>query len=86
MLNEAGFSMVAVQPIKFHLQGESLDREADIATKIGPSGALLDEKAADPAMRAELCAAFAQALAPITSPGVRLPATLHLITGHITSH
>ncbi|HQT87258.1 MAG TPA: methyltransferase domain-containing protein [Acidiphilium sp.] len=86
LLTEAGFAMVAVQPIEFHLQGESLDREADIATKIGPSGALLDEKAADPAMRAELCAAFAQALAPITAPGVRLPATLHLITGHQARH
>jgi SAM-dependent methyltransferase len=86
LLTAAGFSAVAVDPVEFHLQGESLAREADIATKIGPSGALLDEKAADPAMRAALCAAFAQALAPIAAPGMRLPATLHLITGRQAGH
>jgi SAM-dependent methyltransferase len=83
LLTQAGFADPAVQPIAFHLQGESLAREADIATKIGPSGALLDEKSADPAQRAALRAAFEQALAPITAPGVQLPATLHLITGHL---
>ncbi len=81
VLTQAGFADPAVQPLAFHLQGEGLASEADIATKIGPSGALLDEKSADPAQRAALRTAFEQALAPIMAHGVKLPATLHLITG-----
>ncbi len=83
MLGEAGFVDVAVRSMAMALQGESLAREAEIATLIGPSGALLDEKAADPAMRARLRGAFERALAGIVRPGVQLPAMVHVVTGRV---
>ena len=83
LLGEAGFADVAVRPVAVALQGESLAREAEIATLIGPSGALIDEKAADRVVRAQLREVFERALAGIMRPGVRLPAMVHVITGRL---
>lgn len=67
-----------------HLHGVSLDDEARVACFMGPSGALLDEKKASAAQRAEAYAAIRAALpeySDIAPDGsVRLPAGIHVIT------
>jgi hypothetical protein len=47
---------------------------------MGPAGALLDEKDADPATRAELITAFRAALPRYADRNARMRATVHLIT------
>lgn len=80
ILAEAGFTDIEVRAETVPLLGKSLDDEADVAAFMGPSGALLDEKQADPATRAELRAAFRAALSTYADSSARVQATIHLIT------
>lgn len=80
----AGFAEVDIAAEQVMLVGRSLDEEADIATRMGPAGALLEEKEADQATRDALraeCQAAMPGYADILADGrVRLPATVHVIT------
>ncbi len=80
ILGGAGFAEVAVRAEPVTLIGKSLDDEAQVATMMGPAGALLDEKQADAATRAELLVAFRAALPDYADRNARLRATVHLIT------
>ncbi|MBU6448557.1 MAG: methyltransferase domain-containing protein [Rhodospirillales bacterium] len=83
ILRDAGWSHGAVRVQGLHLRGVSLDEEAQIACTMGPSGALLDGKHASLAQREMAYDAIRTALpgyAQITPDGVRLAATIHLIT------
>ncbi|HQT60196.1 MULTISPECIES: class I SAM-dependent methyltransferase [unclassified Acidiphilium] len=80
VLAAAGFADVAVAPERVDLYGNSLDDEARMAATMGPAGALIDERQADPAMRGALVAAFRAALPGYAGPDARLAATIHLIT------
>lgn len=79
-LTAAGFTNVSVRAEPVTLVGRSLDEEATVAATMGPAGALLDEKEADPETRAELVAAFRAALPRYADPNARMRATIHLIT------
>ncbi len=80
VLAAAGFADIAVEADGVELYGNTLDDEAEMAATMGPAGALIDEKQADPAARAALIAAFRDALPTYAGPDARLPATIHLIT------
>jgi SAM-dependent methyltransferase len=80
ILTEAGFADVTVRAEPVTLIGKSLDDEAQVAATMGPAGALLDEKAAEPAVRAELTAAFRTALPDYADKAARMRATVHIIT------
>jgi hypothetical protein len=70
-----------VAPVAFHVIGCSAAQEAELAGMLGPSGRLLDEKAADETMRravvAETEAAFAAHAVP--NGEIRLPGTVLLV-------
>ncbi|MGC9271972.1 class I SAM-dependent methyltransferase [Acidiphilium sp.] len=80
ILTESGFTSVSVRAEPITLMGHSLDEEAEIATIMGPAGALLDEVSADAATRAALRAAFRAALPGYADPNARMRATVHVIT------
>ncbi|MGE4481356.1 class I SAM-dependent methyltransferase [Acidocella sp.] len=83
ILHESGWKNPNVQATRVNLRGKSLDDEARVACFMGPAGALLDEKKASDAVRAEAFATIRAALPEISSPapdgGVSLPATIHLL-------
>ena len=79
-LSRAGFAEISITPVPVQIIGASVEDEARIAGVMGPAGALLDEKLADPAARAGLTAKFADAIRPFdTSDGPRLPATVLVV-------
>ncbi len=83
ILQESGWSHGEVTVQKLFLRGVSLDEEARIACTMGPSGALLDEKHASLTQRETAYNTIHAALpdyAQIVPGGVRLAATIHLIT------
>jgi SAM-dependent methyltransferase len=81
ILQESGFSDIRILPTSVPIIGESLQEEARIACVLGPAAALLDEKKADAATRAEVRDEFAEALRIFLTPqGMRSPATVHLVT------
>ena len=79
ILRQAGFAAISVTAEPATILGRSLDDEAEVAAFMGPAGALLDEKAADAATRAELRAAFRAALPGYADPNACLRATVHVI-------
>ncbi|HEX7390521.1 MAG TPA: class I SAM-dependent methyltransferase [Acidiphilium sp.] len=79
LLRKAGFSAVSVAAEPATIMGRSLDDEADVAAFMGPAGALLDEKQADAATRADLRAAFREALPGYADEKARVRATVHVI-------
>ncbi|MDD2876701.1 MAG: methyltransferase domain-containing protein [Acidiphilium sp.] len=80
ILTQAGFSAITVHAEPVTLFGRSLDDEAQVAATMGPAGALLDEKAADAATRAELYDQFRATLSDYADSKARLRGTVHLIT------
>lgn len=79
ILRRAGFASISVTAEPATILGRSLDDEAEVAAFMGPAGALLDEKSADAATRAELRAAFRAALPGYADPNACLRATVHVI-------
>ncbi len=86
ILQASGWKTGKVQAQTVYLRGASLDDEARVACFMGPAGALLDEKKADEAQRAEAYAAIRAALPSFSESApdgsVKLPGTIHLITAH----
>jgi len=84
ILEASGWGGVEVRAETVFLRGASLDDEARVACFMGPAGALLDEKKADAAIRQAAQAAIREALQGIATVepdgGVRLEATIHLVT------
>ncbi len=84
ILEASGWGGVEVRAETVFLRGASLDDEARVACFMGPAGALLDEKKADAAIRAAANATIREALPRIATVapdgGVRLEATIHLVT------
>ena len=81
ILAKSGFSQIAVTPTAVSVIGKSLEDEAQIACFLGPAGALLDEKQADPETRAATREDVAAAIAEFqTNDGMSLPATVHVVT------
>ena len=84
ILKDSGWKNGKVEAKHVLLNGASLDDEARVASMMGPSGALLEEKQADAATREKARAAFRAALPDYTRTApdgsVKLPATIHLIT------
>src|SRR5439155_26608733 len=80
-LNKAGFIDIAIEKRGFHVIGRSAKSEAEMAVALGPSGRLLDEKAADDATREALAAAIEPAIASYASPNgeIRMPGTVLLV-------
>jgi SAM-dependent methyltransferase len=58
ILETAGFGDVAVTPTGFNVIGRTAKDEAELASRIGPPGRLLDEKKVDEATRQSLVAEF----------------------------
>ncbi len=87
VLEQAGWKNAKVQAQTVHLHGVSLDAEARVACMMGPAGALLDEKQASPAQRQTAYETIRAALpgyAEVTNGGVRLAASIHLITASVS--
>ena len=84
ILSAAGWRGVEVRAEAVFLRGASLDDEARVACFMGPAGALLDEKKASADARAAANKAVREALPGFAtiSPdgGIRLPASIHLVT------
>jgi hypothetical protein len=81
ILEQAGFSKIAIAPSAIPIIGESLAEEAKIACFLGPAGALLDEKKADPKTRAEILEEITGAMAKFqTQAGMSSPATVFVVT------
>ncbi len=79
-LDRAGFAEISIRPVRVPIIGKTVADEARIAGMIGPAGALLDEKQADPATRARLTVDFAAAIQPFNTPGgPRLQATVLVV-------
>jgi SAM-dependent methyltransferase len=81
ILDAAGFAEVSVAPVAFHVIGRSAAQEAELAGMLGPSGRLLDEKAADETTRRAVVAETEAAFAAHAGPNgeIRLPGTVLLV-------
>ncbi len=83
-LTAAGFHHVEVTPEAVPVLDDSLDDAARIACIMGPAGALLDEKSADPATRAAIAAEIRDAFAPFnTGKPLRLPAMVFIVKARV---
>jgi SAM-dependent methyltransferase len=81
VLSHAGFLAIRIVPTPLKLVGESLAEEARLASILGPPGALLDEKRADTDTRNAIQKEIVAGLTEFEAPeGVRLPATVYLVT------
>ncbi|MBU6418394.1 MAG: methyltransferase domain-containing protein [Proteobacteria bacterium] len=83
ILRDSGWKNGKVEATAVYLSGMELEDEARVACTMGPAGALLDEKQASPAQRAEVYDAILDALpdyAALAEEGIKLAATIHLIT------
>ncbi|MGC8524804.1 MAG: class I SAM-dependent methyltransferase [Acidibrevibacterium sp.] len=79
ILAAADFEAITVAPVAVTLAGRGAAEEAELATLFGPSGALVEEKRPDDALRAtlrdEMAAAFAR-FPTLPDGGLALPATV----------
>ena len=82
ILSAAGFAHVLIERTETLLPGApSAREEAELAGQVGLLARLLREREADEATRADLIGELTGRLAPyLTADGVRLPATIHLVT------
>jgi SAM-dependent methyltransferase len=81
ILTSAGFREIMVTPTPVMIIGESIDDETRIASLLGPSGALMDEKKASEEMRRNLRQNISLVLKQFgRADGIKLPATINLIT------
>jgi SAM-dependent methyltransferase len=82
ILTGAGFTDIRIEQVKTQLPGARSTRdEAELLSLFGPLARLLRERGADEPTRLALVDELAKRLAPYaTAHGVRLPATVHLVT------
>ena len=82
ILSAAGFANVLIERTETLLPGApSAREEAELAGQVGLLARLLREREVDQATRADLIGELTGRLAPyLTADGVRLPATIHLVT------
>jgi SAM-dependent methyltransferase len=82
ILNAAGFGTIEIARTETWLPGApSAREEAELMSVVGPLARLIRERGADAAARQAVVADLTDRLAPhLTADGIRLPATLHLVT------
>jgi SAM-dependent methyltransferase len=87
ILASAGFADIAVAPEPVAVLDQSLDDAARIACIMGPAGALLDEKNADPAARGMIRDEIRTAFSSYdTQTPLRLPATVFIVSAVNAPH
>jgi SAM-dependent methyltransferase len=81
ILASAGFGNITIEPISVMIIGKTLLDETRIASLLGPSGALMEEKKANDEIRQILMSKIALVLRQFEGvDGVNLPATINLVT------
>jgi SAM-dependent methyltransferase len=81
ILVSSGFTKINIVPEAIPVLDESLGEAARVACIMGPAGALLEEKSADPATRATIAAEIGTAFAPFDQgTPLRIPATVFIVT------
>jgi SAM-dependent methyltransferase len=81
LLSSAGFKDITVTPMPVMIIGKNLAEETRIASLLGPSGALMDEKKASEEIRQNLQYEISLVLEQFNRPeGIKLPATINLVT------
>jgi len=82
ILDSAGFTDVAIEPLDLRTGGDSLEESVFVSLRLGQLGSALRELGADEALKRKVEAALREALAPYVEDGVvKLPAAAWIVTG-----